>query len=153
MIKSEIQKLIHEAVDANPELFLVDWTLSSANQIEVLVDGDKGLPIDEIVRISRHIEHNIDREKEDFSLVVSSPGLNRSLAIPRQYIKNIGRKLKVNLNSGEVTGKIILADEEAVTLEWKAREPKPIGKGKHTVIKKEKINYADIQKAIIQVDI
>ena len=88
MDKNKINTLIEEAIEANSELFLVDWSLSAGNKIEVLVDGDNGLPIDEVVRISRHIEHNLDREAEDFSLTVSSPGLSRPLEMPRQYIKN-----------------------------------------------------------------
>lgn len=153
MNKSEIQRLIDEAVSANPELFLVDWSISAANKIEVLVDGDNGFPIDEVVRISRHIEHNLDREKEDFSLTVSSPGLSRPLELPRQFIKNTGRKIKVNLEGKELTGTITEAGEESLTLEWESREPKPVGKGKHTVTKTEKVDYKDIQKAIIQVEI
>lgn len=153
MVRSEIQRLINEALSENPDLFLVDWTLSSANKIDVLIDGDNGLPIEEVVRISRHIEHNLDREKEDFSLTVSSPGLSRPLEIPRQYIKNIGRKLKVNTEDKELKGTITGANEESVTITWKTREPKPIGKGKHTVQKEEIIPYHLIKKAIIQVEI
>lgn len=153
MVQSEIQRLINEALSENPDLFLVDWTLSSANKIDVLIDGDNGLPIEEVVRISRHIEHNLDREKEDFSLTVSSPGLSRPLEIPRQYIKNIGRKLKVNTEDKELKGTITEANEESVTITWKTREPKPIGKGKHTVQKEETIPYHLIKKATIQVEI
>lgn len=153
MVRSEIQRLINEALSENPDLFLVDWTLSSANKIDVLIDGDNGLPIEEVVRISRHIEHNLDREKEDFSLTVSSPGLSRPLEIPRQYIKNIGRKLKVNTEDKELKGTITVANEESVTITWKTREPKPIGKGKHTVQKEETIPYHLIKKATIQVEI
>ena len=153
MNTAEIQKLIDEAIAENQELFLVDWSLKSGNKIEVLVDGDNGLSIDEVVRISRHIEHNLDREKEDFSLIVSSPGLDRSLNTERQFRKNIGRKIKINTAAGEFNGEITAAGPEALTLQWKAREPKPVGKGKHTVTKTEEISYNDIQKAIIQVDI
>lgn len=153
MNTSEIQKLIDEAIAENDELFLVDWSVTPANKIEVLVDGDNGLSIDEVVRISRHIEHNLDREKEDFSLTVSSPGLDRSLNSERQFRKNIGRKIWIKTLAAEFKGNIIEVDENSVTLEWKAREPKPIGKGKHTVTKNEKISFNDIEKAIIQVDI
>lgn len=153
MNTSQIQTLIHEALAENTELFLVDWSVSPNNKIEVLVDGDNGLPIDEVVRISRHIEHNLDREQEDFALMVSSPGLDRPLETPRQYIKNIGRKLKVKTADTEVKGTITQADEQSITLAWKTREPKPIGKGKHTVQKSETIPYESIEKATIHLDI
>ena len=150
---SEVQNLINEAVAENPELFLVDWSISPSNKIEVLVDGDNGLPIDEVVRISRHIEHNLDRESEDFALTVSSPGVTRPLETPRQYKKNLGRRLELKTKENQYKGVIIEVDETSVTLEWKAREPKPIGKGKHTVTKTEKIMFENIDKATIQIDI
>lgn len=153
MNKAEIQKLIDEAIAENRDLFLVDWSLSPSNKIEVLVDGDHGLPIDEVVRISRHIEHNLDREKEDFALTVSSPGLSRPLEQPRQFKKNLGRKIKIQTHESEVTGTIVAADKEKVKLEWTVKEPKPIGKGKHLVVKNQSIPYKDIEKAIIQLDI
>lgn len=150
---SEVQNLINEAVAENPELFLVDWSISPSNKIEVLVDGDNGLPIDEVVRISRHIEHNLDRESEDFALTVSSPGVTRPLETPRQYKKNLGRRLELKTKENQYKGVIVEVDETSVTLEWKAREPKPIGKGKHTVTKTEKIMFENIDKATIQIDI
>ncbi len=90
-----VKQLIDEAIAENSSLFLVEWSISAENAIQVLVDGDQGLSIDEIVRISRHVEHNLDREEADFSLNVSSAGVGNPLTIPRQYRKNIGRTLKI----------------------------------------------------------
>lgn len=148
-----VQQLIEEAVSENPSLFLVEWKISSNNSIEVLVDGDEGLSIDEIVRISRHIEHNLDREESDFSLNVSSAGVGSPLVMPRQYKKNIGRKLKVTKEETgkDVEGELVSADEDGIVLKWKTREAKPVGKGKHTVEKEERIEYKDIKKAIVRV--
>lgn len=147
-----IKQLIDEAIEENPSLFLVDWKVSADNSIEILVDGDQGLPIEEIVRISRHVEHNLDREADDFSLNVSSPGVGNPLTIPRQYIKNIGRTLKVS-REGEkdIEGELVEADDEKIVLKWTAREPKPIGKGKHTVEKQESIAYKEIKKAVVKI--
>lgn len=148
-----VKKLIDEAVAENPELFLVEWKISGDNAIEVLVDGDNGLSIDEIVRISRHVEHNLDREEADFSLNVSSAGVGSPLALPRQYWKNIGRTLGVTKTDGgkDIEGELVSADEESIVLKWTAREPKPVGKGKHDVEKQEKINYTEIKKAIVKI--
>jgi len=148
-----VKQLIDEAVAENPELFLVDWKISTDNAIEILVDGDNGLSIDEIVRISRHVEHNLDREEADFSLNVSSAGVGSPLTLPRQYRKNIGRTLKVTKTDGgkDIEGELASADEESIVLKWTAREPKPVGKGKHDVEKQEKINYSEIKKAIVKI--
>lgn len=152
-MKEKIEQLIQEALEENPSLFLVDWEIDTENHIEVLVDGDEGLPIDEVVRISRHIEHNLDRDETDFSLTVSSPGATRPLEIPRQFKKNIGRKLKVKTDGKEFKGELIEADEESITLQWKQREKKPLGKGKHTVTKVEKIAYEAVNKATVELEI
>ena len=148
-----VKQLIDEAVAENPSLFLVDWSISPDNAIEILVDGDEGLSIDEIVRISRHVEHNLDREEADFSLNVSSAGVGNPLMMPRQYKKNIGKNLKVTKIDGtkDLEGELASADEEGILLKWTAREPKTVGKGKQTVEKKERINYSEIKKAIVKI--
>lgn len=148
-----VKQLIDEAVAENPSLFLVEWNISPDNAIEILVDGDQGLSIEEIVRISRHVEHNLDREESDFSLNVSSPGVGNPLTLPRQYKKNTGRTLKITRTDGgkDMEGELVLADEEGILLKWTVREPKPVGKGKHTVEKEERINYTDIKKAIVKI--
>ena len=148
-----VKKLIHEAVEENPLLFLVDWKISADNSIEILVDGDEGLSIEEIVRISRHVEHNLDREEADFSLNVSSAGVGNPLVLPRQYKKNIGRTLKITRTDGskEMEGELVSADEQGIVLKWTTREPKPVGKGKITVEKEENITYTDIKKAIVKI--
>lgn len=152
-MEERVEQLIQEALGENPSLFLVNWEINAENHIEVLVDGDEGLPIDEVVRISRHIEHNLDRDEIDFSLTVSSPGATRPLEIPRQFKKNIGRKLKVKTDGREFKGELVEVNEEGIILQWKEREKKPVGKGKHTVVKVEEITYTAIDKATVQLEI
>ncbi|GEM50950.1 ribosome assembly cofactor RimP [Empedobacter brevis] len=151
MDSSKVKQLIDEAIAENPSLFLIDWKITPDDKIIILADGDEGLSVEEIVRISRHVEHNLDREECDFALEVSSPGVGSNLTMPRQFAKNVGRILEATLDDKVMEGEIVEADEEGVTIFWEAREPKPIGKGKITVEHEEKINYADIKKAIIKV--
>ncbi|WP_291051616.1 MULTISPECIES: ribosome assembly cofactor RimP [unclassified Empedobacter] len=151
MDSSKVKQLIDEAIAENPSLFLIDWKITPDDKIVILADGDEGLSVEEIVRISRYVEHNLDREECDFALEVSSPGVGSNLTMPRQFAKNVGRTLEATLNDKVVEGEIVEADEEGVTIFWEAREPKPVGKGKITVEHEEKINYADIKKAIIKV--
>ena len=100
------------------------------------------------VEVSRQIEHNIDREEHDFSLEVSSVGVGSELTIPRQYIKNKGRTLEViSLDDEIFKGNLTQADQEGIILEWKTREPKPVGKGKVTVTKTKNLTFASIKKA------
>ncbi|HSN49992.1 MAG TPA: hypothetical protein VLR52_02090, partial [Bacteroidales bacterium] len=76
-------------------IFLVAVKVSSANRITILADKNEGITIDECVAIHRHIENNLDRDKEDFELQVSSPGLDLPFGVIEQYYKNEGRKVEV----------------------------------------------------------
>lgn len=152
MDKSKIIDLVDQALKENPALFLIDLKFLPDNKIYVEVDGDNGIALNECIRISRAVEHNLDREEEDFSLEVTSPDIANPLKVKRQYLKNINRILQVKLtNNSNVEGKLINVNEEGIELEWKAREPKPIGKGKITVIKKAVIPFVDILEAKVKV--
>ena len=97
--KEKIQILVDEVM--SDDMFTVDITVGTGNSISVLVDSDAGISVGECVQISRHIEGSLDREVEDFSLEVSSPGLSLPLKVLRQYLKNIGREVEVVTKSGE----------------------------------------------------
>lgn len=103
------------------------------------------------MRISRHVEHNLDREEEDFSLEVTTPGAASPIINKRQYRKNIGRILQVKTESENLEGTLIDSNDESITLEWKAREPKPIGKGKVTVVKNAILAYDTIKEAKVKI--
>ncbi len=151
MDSNKVKQHIEEAIAENPSLFLIDWKITPDDKIIILADGDEGLSVEDIVRISRYVENNLDREECDFALEVSSPGVGSNLTMPRQFVKNLGRTLEVTLSDKVMEGEIVEADEEGVTIFWESREQKPVGKGKITVENEEKINYADIKKAIIKV--
>lgn len=152
MDKTKIIDLVDQALKENPALFLIDLKFLPDNKIYVEVDGDNGIALTECIRISRAVEHNLDREEEDFSLEVTSPDIANPLKVKRQYLKNINRILQVKLtNNTNVEGKLINVNEEGITLEWKVREPKPIGKGKITVVKNAIIPFVDILEAKVKV--
>ncbi|MDC6367250.1 MULTISPECIES: ribosome assembly cofactor RimP [Flavobacteriaceae] len=147
MFKEKVESLLNKALEEYPSLFLIDFTIGGDNTIRVVLDGDDGVNLQDCMNISRAIEHNLDREEEDFSLEVTSAGATSPLELPRQYKKNIGRKLKVRTDSEELEGTLTQTTEDNITLEWKAREPKPVGKGKVTVQKKQEIAFSDIRQA------
>ena len=150
MLKDKVELLLNKALQENPSLFLVNLTIGADNGIKVVLDGDEGVSLQDCMDVSRAIEHNLDREEEDFSLEVTSAGATSPLTLPRQYNKNIGRKLQVRTTSGELEGTLVEASENSIILEWKAREPKPVGKGKVTVQKKQEIAFSDIQQAKVK---
>ena len=130
---------------------MIDLSISLNNRIQVTVDGDNGVPLSECIRISRNVDSHFDREEEDFSLEVSTPDISHPLKVKRQYLKNINRILKVKTSEEELEGTLVAADEDEIVLQWKAREPKPIGKGKVTVQKTATVAYKDIKEAKVKI--
>ncbi len=148
--KSKVKGLLEEGLAEHPELFLIDFSISADYKISVVIDGDNGVVVQDCIEVSRSIEHNLDREEQDFSLEVASAGATAPLKFPRQYRKNLGRTLEVTTNDDNITeAKLIDANEDFITLEWKTREPKKIGKGKETVVKNAEIPYISIKKAVV----
>jgi len=152
MEQGRVLELVNEALQINKSLFLIDVKISVDAKIKIVVDGDEGVPLKECIRISRHIEHNLDREVDDFSLDVMSAGLNEPLSLRRQYKKNIGRTLEIKLNDGtNVEGNLDAVTDEGLNISWKVREKKPIGKGKITVVKNEQIAFETIKEARVKI--
>ena len=151
MDQKKVRDLVDEALTLNESLYLIDFVISENNKIQITVDGDTGVPLSECIRISRSVNDNFDREEEDFSLEVSTPDISHPLKVKRQYIKNINRILKVKTSVEDFEGTLVEADEDKIVLNWKAREPKPIGKGKVTVSKTATIAYTDIIEAKVKI--
>jgi ribosome maturation factor RimP len=148
MMREKVAELLENALEENKSLFLIDLNITEDNQIRVILDGDKGVTVEDCIAVSRAIEHNLDREEYDFSLEVMSAGVSEPLTLPRQYKKNIGRNLKIKTKNGEkLEGELTAATEDSFTLTWSAREPKPVGKGKVTVQKEATLPYKDIMEA------
>jgi ribosome maturation factor RimP len=151
-LKDRVTELVVTALETRKDLFLIEYTVTPDQKIKVFIDGDKGVQLQDCIDISRHIEHQLDREEYDFSLEVASAGVGSNLKKVRQYQNNIGRKLRVEIEGVKpLEGTLVKADENTITLMWKQREPKPIGKGKITVTKEETLSYDAIASAIVLV--
>lgn len=148
MFKDKVKELVNRALEERQDLFLLDLKVSESNAITVVIDGDKGVLVEDCMFISRAIEHNLDREEQDFSIEVMSAGAASPLINHRQYKKNIGRVLVVKTNDNQTFEATLKdANHEGIYLEWKSREPKPVGKGKITIKKQAKIKYDSILEA------
>jgi ribosome maturation factor RimP len=118
----QIRELI-ESFIADTELYLVDVHVGQGNVISVFLDSDKGVGIDDCVKVSRHIESNFDREVEDFELQVASAGLDLPFKIKKQYIKNIGREIEVITRDGQKRkGTLTEVNEEFIVLVTKEKQ-------------------------------
>jgi ribosome maturation factor RimP len=118
MLKKEfITSLVNQALDGS-ENYLIEVKVSAKNKITILIENDKNVAIKDCVAISRFVEQSIDREKEDFELEVSSPGIDQPFKHYRQYMKNIGRNVEVLTNNGETfTGKLVKSDDKTFEIE------------------------------------
>jgi ribosome maturation factor RimP len=148
--KENIKRLADEHLKGT-NIFVTGIKISSDNKINVFIDGDEGVTIKDCVGVSRAIEGNLDRAREDFALEVSSHGATTPLVMPRQYKKHIGRGFEIRLTNDEkVEGTLISFDEKELTLEYNERENKPVGKGKVTVVKQRRIYFNEIKESKIK---
>lgn len=149
-IVEEIKRMA-AATLTDPSHFLVDVVVSSRQgprKVLVIVDGDQGIDIDTCARVSRDLSKALDEVtwmEENYTLEVSTPGVDHPLKFQRQYAKNIGRSLKVKLADRTVEGKLAAADAEKITLQ----EEK--GSGKKKEVTTLDIPLAEIEKAFVLV--
>jgi len=125
----KIQILAEEFLEGT-SAFIVDVKVASGNVIRISLENDDRTSITDCVELSRHIEGSFDREEEDFSLDVGSPGLDQPLKVLRQYLKIIGKQIAVNLIEGKkIQGELVSVEEdegEFKSLVIKTREKKRI---------------------------
>ena len=104
--------------------FIVDVSVSKDNDITLTVESENGtIELDDCVSISRYFETKFDREVEDYSLTVSSAGLDQPFKVYRQFLKAVGTKVEVSLKGGKKMVAVLeAADEESITLKYSAKE-------------------------------
>ena len=134
------------------DLFVVDIQVNPGNAIEVLVDRDSGLTIDDCKKVSRAVEGSLDREVEDFSLEVSSPGVGKPLLVKRQYLKNVGRNVAIKTIEGaKIEGSMTLANDEWIQVDFREKELVPGKKTKQWVEKQVQLTYDQIKETKITI--
>lgn len=150
--KKKVEELVIERInELNNGLFIVDMAVSSGNDINVELDKHEGgVSVQDCISVSRNVEHNLDREEEDFSLNVSSAGLDKGLRVLDQYIKNIGRNVKVKLNEGgSLEGELLAADNDKIIVQTSRKERVEGRKKKETIIEDHEISMGDIKETKI----
>ena len=104
--------------------YIVDVKISKDNDVEITMESEEGtVELEDCVAVSRFFEGCFDREKEDYSLTVTSAGLDQPFRILKQYIKAIGSKVEVQRKGGKkMIATLTGADEEAITVSYTAKE-------------------------------
>ncbi len=146
-----IEKYIDEILQDFPDLFCVEIKIKPTNNIKVFVDGDNGVTIEKCVRINRKL-YKIFEETSlfaegDFSLEISSPGVDEPLKLVRQYKKNIDRDVELILtDESKKEGKLIDVLDKEIIIE------STVGKGKKAITTKENIVFDTIKKATVLIN-
>ena len=142
----EIEDLISVAIE-DTSIFLVSCEIKPGNVIKVLIDNRNDTSIQDCMKVSRGIEHNLDREIEDFELSVSSPGLTEPFQVNEQYVKNIGRRVTVKSVEGEkIEGLLEEVTESGIKLTDKVKERIEGRKSKHWVDKEYLFSFEEIKE-------
>jgi ribosome maturation factor RimP len=145
-----VEQKVLALISSDPETFLVDVRIRPGNNVKVYIDADQGVSIDKLAQYNRTLYRQIDEgglfPNGDFSLEISSPGLDEPLKLYRQYLKNIGRYVEVLLKNGvKYEGKLVSATNEEIVIEQETTSKKIKEVMPHT------ISYNDIKTTKIQI--
>jgi|SRR5688572_29979835 len=144
-----VEERVKTLIGSEPDLFLVEVRIKPTNNIKVFIDGDKGVSIERLVQFNRKLYKEVEERmfpNGDFSLELSSPGLDEPLKLHRQYVKNIERPVEVIKKDGvKIEGKLVSVTETEIQVE----EQK--GKGKKLKIVPHTISFDEIKTTKIQI--
>ena len=151
MIEREIiLDLANERIEElNNGVYIVDLKINNGNQIFMELDKESGsIAIEDCMSVSRNIEHNLDREEEDFSLEVSSAGIDQPFKVLKQYFKNIGREVQVQTfeHGKKYEGVLQKVDEAGILIEMKEKQRLEGKKKKIWVTTEIPLKYEEIKE-------
>ena len=146
----QIEEKVRTVISADPQSFLVEIKIKPGNNVKVFIDADNGVSIDKLSQYNRTLHREIAASgvfpNDDFSLEISSPGLEEPLKLHRQYVKNIGRDVEVLLKSGvKMEGRLASANDSEIVVEEEKRNKKLREIIPHTIL------YNDIKATKIQI--
>lgn len=119
---STVSNMLEDILSPHPDMFLVEIKVKPTNNIKVFIDADSGISIEKCINVNRTLYKKMEESgmfpNGDFSLEVSSPGLDEPLKLFRQYKKNIGRQVEVITKDGQrKEGKMTEVTEEGIVVE------------------------------------
>jgi ribosome maturation factor RimP len=143
----KVEVFVKQLIEKSENLFLIEIKSAPGNKVSVLLDGDNGITIENCTSINKALYKYIEENNlfnNNFSLEVSSPGVDRPLKLLRQYRKNVGRNVEVVLNDGtKLEGTLTDANEENITIIEKT------GKGNKMIMKTTTILFNQIRHTTV----
>lgn len=150
MIQEKVIRDLAEERLATFDGYIVELKIGGGNEIKILIDSDESVSISQCMSVSRNVEHNLDREEEDFSLEVSSAGLDQAFKHIRQYRKNVGRDVKViDLNGRMIEGNLKSVDEDSFVVVSRVKERIEGRKAKQWVETEHAFKFDEIKETKI----
>lgn len=131
------------------DIFIVKIAVKPINNIKIFLDADDGFPISKSTSINKKLRRQIDEDglfpEGDYSLEVSSPGIDEPLVFKRQYLKNIGRKIEVTCNNGNIIeGTLTTVSDEDISVDVLLNPKKKD-------LTPTTIAFTEINKSVIQI--
>ena len=137
-------------------LFLVDLKVLPGANVQVFLDSDEAVLFSHCARISRYLEQEIEENKwlgEKYVLDVSSAGVGAPLVLKRQYKKNIGRTLSVQVEDDHkhIKGTLVAVEDETIEISYEEKVRVEGKKKKELVTINKTIPFEKIVKAVVKV--
>jgi len=142
--------MLNSILAEEPEYFLVSLQIKPTNNVKVFLDGDNGITIEKCVRFNRKLYKLMEEAglypEGDFSLELSSPGVDEPLKMHRRYVRNIGRDVEVVFTDDtRKEGKLLAVTEADIIIEHTE------GKGKKAVTQQLVIPLNNIKTTTVQI--
>lgn len=147
---STIERMVNALLEDQPQYFLVETRIKPTNNVKIYLDGDQGITIEKCISINRALYKQLEESglfpADDFSLEVSSPGLDEPLKLHRQFLKNIGRPVEVLLKDGrKIEGRMIEVTDAGLVIE------ETRGKNKKKEVLRHELSFDNIKSTKLQV--
>ncbi len=149
MEKEQIITGIKEAVQGRG-CFIVDVTVSKDNDIVLTIEKVTGdIDLEDCVSVNDAFLEIFDKDAEDYSLTVTSAGLDQPFKVARQFEKAVGSAVDVSLKGGKrITGVLTGADEKGICLRYSRKEAVEGKKKKEMVEHEDRFVFEEINSVI-----
>lgn len=149
MDKAEIIKTISPSVEQRG-CFVVDVTVSKELDIVLTIEKEAGdMDLEDCIAVNDAFLAAFDKDAEDYSLTVTSAGLDQPFKVRKQYIKAVGSPVEVCLKGGSrITGVLVTADEDGILLRYSRKEAVEGKKRKVEVEREDRILFGEINTVV-----
>jgi ribosome maturation factor RimP len=152
----QIEQFIAECLSGT-DTYLVSYHVKPTNNYKVFLDSDEGFTLKKCIAVNRKLRAMVDESglypEGDYSIEVSSPGVDAPLKLARQYQKNMGRKLEIHFldeTKEPIEARLMALSDEGITVEPLPKTQK--GRVAKASTPPMEILFQDIKEAVVQIE-